>query len=298
MQMEIDEELRGPVRSSQHTPRRSNRGGGRNRARRREASTSSSDHSSASVSGGSGGGARHVTAAATRASSGGGGLRGAASALRDPHFPHLLMGYLQLTFNLIVVIYVSYLGYRFVESVHWDVERKVEEYSLEIVGEMAVCARHYRENRCDPSTRVPAVDKACRGWETCMNRDPSVVSRTRVSAETLAGIINSFVEPISYKTMVFFTVALGSFMIISNLAFHFARRGNYAGDGGGGRGGGGVGGVGGGGGGGVHSPLPAAAAYSNHGGAPGWNHHPHPHGVMMMPAHQSPRPSSSRRRAY
>jgi len=35
-----------------------------------------------------------------------------------------------------------------------------------------------------------------------MNRDPTVVGRARVSAETFAEIINSFIEPISYKTMV------------------------------------------------------------------------------------------------
>jgi hypothetical protein len=41
-----------------------------------------------------------------------------------------------------------------------------------------------------------------------MNRDPTVVGRARVSAETFAEIINSFIEPISYKTMVCITRAL------------------------------------------------------------------------------------------
>ena len=67
---------------------------------------------------------------------------------------------------------------------------------------MAVCSKEYLENRCAPSTRVPAMEKACMAWEKCMNRDPSVVGRARVSAETFAEIINSFIEPISYKTMV------------------------------------------------------------------------------------------------
>ena len=67
---------------------------------------------------------------------------------------------------------------------------------------MAVCSKEYLENRCAPSTRVPAMEKACLAWEKCMNRDPTVVGRARVSAETFAEIINSFIEPISYKTMV------------------------------------------------------------------------------------------------
>lgn len=73
---------------------------------------------------------------------------------------------------------------------------------LEILQEMAICSKEYLENRCAPNTRVPAMEKACSAWEKCMNRDPTVVGRARVSAETFAEIINSFIEPISYKTMV------------------------------------------------------------------------------------------------
>src|SRR5438477_162722 len=73
---------------------------------------------------------------------------------------------------------------------------------LEILQEMAVCSKEYLENRCAPNTRVPAMEKACLAWEKCMNRDPTVVGRARVSAETFAEIVNSFIEPISYKTMV------------------------------------------------------------------------------------------------
>lgn len=35
-----------------------------------------------------------------------------------------------------------------------------------------------------------------------MNRDPTVVGRAKVGAETFAGVVNSFVDPISWKTMV------------------------------------------------------------------------------------------------
>jgi hypothetical protein len=35
-----------------------------------------------------------------------------------------------------------------------------------------------------------------------MSRDPTVVGRARLSAETLGEIVNGFVEPISWKTLV------------------------------------------------------------------------------------------------
>lgn len=62
------------------------------------------------------------------------------------------------------------------------------------------------------------MEAACQGWELCMNRDPKVVGRARVGAETFAGIINSFFETISWKTMVFTVVSLTLFITLINSA--------------------------------------------------------------------------------
>ncbi len=35
-----------------------------------------------------------------------------------------------------------------------------------------------------------------------MNRDPSIVGRAKVGAELIAEVVNGFVEPISWKTLV------------------------------------------------------------------------------------------------
>ena len=35
-----------------------------------------------------------------------------------------------------------------------------------------------------------------------MNRDPTIVGRARVGAELIAEVVNGFVEPISWKTLV------------------------------------------------------------------------------------------------
>jgi hypothetical protein len=35
-----------------------------------------------------------------------------------------------------------------------------------------------------------------------MNRDPAIVGRAKVGAELIAEVVNGFVEPISWKTLV------------------------------------------------------------------------------------------------
>ncbi|KAJ1926847.1 hypothetical protein IWQ60_003433 [Tieghemiomyces parasiticus] len=140
-----------------------------------------------------------------------------------PDIPYILSGYIQMLFNLFIVAVVLYIVTQFIMTIQRDVDLKVDEYSDEILQEMALCTKSYLENRCSPDTRVPAMQKACAVWETCMNRDPKVVGRAKVSAETFAEIINSFIEPISYKTMAFFAMLLFGTLFISNFAFHFFR---------------------------------------------------------------------------
>lgn len=66
--------------------------------------------------------------------------------------------------------------------------------------EIALCTSSYSSNNC--GTPLPALIFQCLEWETCMAKDPSVVGRAKVGAEMLAEVINSFVEPISWKTLV------------------------------------------------------------------------------------------------
>lgn len=71
----------------------------------------------------------------------------------------------------------------------------------EIIQEITTCAAHFKQNLCD-TTPIPAMLAQCSAWELCMSRDPRIVGRARVGAEMLAEVINGFVEPISWKTLV------------------------------------------------------------------------------------------------
>jgi hypothetical protein len=137
--------------------------------------------------------------------------------------PYIMSGYLQLFFNAFLICLILYLTLQFIKTVRRDVELKVEEYKTIILNEIAQCSKQYLENRCHPNERVPAIDKACNSWYQCMNRDPTEISWTKISAETIAEIINGFVEPISYKTMIFFILLTFGLLFISNLAFSLVK---------------------------------------------------------------------------
>ncbi|OMJ17076.1 Nucleus export protein BRR6 [Smittium culicis] len=102
--------------------------------------------------------------------------------------PSVVSGYIQLMFNIFMAGVVLVVVIQVVRIVNSDIERKIMEYSAEIAHEIATCSKKYLENKCDPLTRVPAMETECRNWEACMNRDPILVGRGKITAETLAEI--------------------------------------------------------------------------------------------------------------
>lgn len=116
--------------------------------------------------------------------------------------PYILLGYLQFVFNASLVLLGLYLLASFLLTLAADIRERTAEYSIEMQQEIMHCSQMYVANRCEPATRVPALEPQCKAWEFCMNRNPKVVGRARVGAETLAEVINGFTEVISWRTMV------------------------------------------------------------------------------------------------
>lgn len=120
----------------------------------------------------------------------------------DHHFPVLVSSYLQLFFNVFIVLVVLYVIVSFLRTIQADVNTKVKQFSARRQSEIEDCQNKFLVNRCDSGYRAPALQELCAKWEMCMNQDPDEVGRAKVSAQTFAEILNSLIEPISYKAMV------------------------------------------------------------------------------------------------
>ncbi|KAK0262378.1 hypothetical protein LTR12_017018 [Friedmanniomyces endolithicus] len=136
-----------------------------------------------------------------------------------PTVPHILSWYAQLAFNIFLLSCFAYAISSAWRAFTTDINHAAHSVTLEIMAEMAACAREYTANRCAEG-RVPAMETVCENWRGCMERDPLKVGRAKVSARTFAEVFNSFMEPISYKAMGFtFLMVFGCFGI-SNLALY------------------------------------------------------------------------------
>ena len=119
-----------------------------------------------------------------------------------PGLPNTLSYYVQFLLNFFLALCVMYVLYGIFSTISNDITERAMMESSEILAEMAVCAREFKENKCERDSRVPAMETVCNNWEKCMQRDPYKVGRSRLSAGMFAEIVNSFIEPISLKAIV------------------------------------------------------------------------------------------------
>ncbi|KAF9697120.1 hypothetical protein EKO04_004974 [Ascochyta lentis] len=141
-----------------------------------------------------------------------------------PGLPSVLSWYMQFTVNVFLALSFMFILYCIYSGIMADVDIESNKHASEMLVEIAQCVKNYRDNRCEPDTRVPAMEMACGNWETCMNRDPNKLARASVTVKTFASIINSFFEEFSYKSMIFLTILIFGGFNVSNWAFGLLRQ--------------------------------------------------------------------------
>ncbi|KAI5843973.1 Di-sulfide bridge nucleocytoplasmic transport domain-containing protein [Morchella snyderi] len=137
--------------------------------------------------------------------------------------PLIISQYVQLFFNTALVLLFLYALLSAYVTVRRDVSEKLSQHSADLVAAANSCAHEFLVNRCAPGIRVPALQKACAGWERCMNRDHTQVGKAKLSAQTFAEIVESFVEPVSYRTMAFAVVVGCCALFVPNFALGLYR---------------------------------------------------------------------------
>ncbi|RCK57418.1 Nucleus export protein brr6 [Candida viswanathii] len=119
----------------------------------------------------------------------------------DPMTPYTLTLYFQLFFNVIVMAILLYAVYITYSTLKADINFKIQSYTLELLDEISQCLKQYLLNKCDSPNRPPAIEAECNLLEKCQNQDPTLISRSKITSEILAEIINSFFNKISYKSI-------------------------------------------------------------------------------------------------
>ncbi|ORD94275.1 hypothetical protein ECANGB1_928 [Enterospora canceri] len=116
--------------------------------------------------------------------------------------PMLLIGYIHVLLNLFITASFIYIIGFLIYFLKIDVLYRINEKREIMRGVIQNAKEKYQINRCDPSTRVPALQKQCGEWDNIIRNGFSALNYTKIVVELLAGAIDGFVSKITYKTLV------------------------------------------------------------------------------------------------
>jgi hypothetical protein len=142
----------------------------------------------------------------------------------QPDLPAVLLRYGQVIFNFVLLGFFLFVLFSFYQTIRADVDRLQDEKVSEVISEMSICSKQYIDNNCAPDKRLPALEQLCSNWELCMNRNPDAVRRAALSAEAFAQIFNSFIEPLTFKTVAVSVLIFAVCILLGNAPFVVLRR--------------------------------------------------------------------------
>ncbi|TBU02717.1 di-sulfide bridge nucleocytoplasmic transport protein [Hamiltosporidium tvaerminnensis] len=130
--------------------------------------------------------------------------------------PFVIISYLHLFFNILIITILSYTLVAIAFGIQKDVRNRIFQRKIQISKIIEESKKNYFENKCHPSTRVPALNKLCMEWECNMQRGIDSAEFTRIFVEVLGDVCDAFVRKFSFKTTSIFAGFFVLFLIFRN----------------------------------------------------------------------------------
>lgn len=132
-------------------------------------------------------------------------------------FPVVIIKGLPTIISSAFLLLMLYLFFTSVYILQKDVSHRIIERRNALKSLIEQSKINYNLNKCDPSTRVPALQKLCTKWECQMKRSVDSVEISRIVAQVLGEVLDAFVKSIGFKT-------LGYIIIIFIVYLYFRKR--------------------------------------------------------------------------
>lgn len=140
--------------------------------------------------------------------------------------PSIIAAYVQLLINVLIALGIFYILVHLFYMIRNDVQKKIDQIIRIEINKVKLCQKNYLMNQCDPEVRVPALENICSEWFQCIN-DGEIITKNnfytlrsaKLWTQTIADIINTFIEEIKLKAFIFIIILIVSSITAVNVIF-------------------------------------------------------------------------------
>lgn len=115
--------------------------------------------------------------------------------------PSFLIGLIHLLLNIFLFIIIIYSISHIIYFAKIDISYKIKLAREEAFALIEESTRLYNLNRCDPSTRVPGMERQCREWKCQMENGLSGLKYTRMVVEMLGEALDGFIGKVKMRNI-------------------------------------------------------------------------------------------------
>lgn len=135
--------------------------------------------------------------------------------------PYNISRYVQVLFNTIVSTIALYLFVKFILLVNQDVQQQLELHWRHLDNKLRRCQSKFNNNHCFQRDIPPALFDICQDLQDCIveldNRLIQHKPMAKLWLKTLAQVINTFVDQISFKSFIFLLLTSCSLILVTNV---------------------------------------------------------------------------------
>lgn len=132
------------------------------------------------------------------------------------NLPYVGIGYLHLLLNIVVIFIIIYGTVSLALFLRSDIQSRIIDRKMFLRNMIEVSKNNYELNRCDPRTRVPAMNTKCTEWEIVMSKKMSSVELTKIVVEVFGEACDGFITKISLKGCILGAVFFVLFLLFRN----------------------------------------------------------------------------------
>lgn len=128
--------------------------------------------------------------------------------------PAAIIGAIHILLNLFVVtVFIFCLGYILLCAVR-DISYKISVKRAETKLLIEEARRLFILNRCDPTTRVPALQQQCDKWDHMSKNGFHSIKYTKIVVEMFADVLDGFVSKFKFKTVTVLVIFMSVYLIL------------------------------------------------------------------------------------
>ena len=120
--------------------------------------------------------------------------------------PKLLIRYTYALSNFFIMLSFIYIVGFIIYFFQVDILHKISQKRQIINQTINEAKYNYQINKCDPITRVPALESQCTQWDNTIRNGFTTLSYTTIVVEMIAECIDNFISNMAYKTLI--TIAI------------------------------------------------------------------------------------------